>query len=104
MIFSNDISIANTTIAKITEATITTTVELCNCENEGHETFSTSSLYEFLIYPIVSFFISSRSREIRTPINGFGDRYSTLELCSYWEGGYAAFRYMIENYSTIFKI
>ncbi len=28
-------------------------------------------------------FLLGRSREIRTPINGFGDRYSTLELCSY---------------------
>gem|GEM_PF-4019796 len=25
-----------------------------------------------------------RGRAIRTPINGFGDRYSTLELCPYF--------------------
>ena len=25
----------------------------------------------------------STGREIRTPINGFGDRYSAIELCPY---------------------
>jgi hypothetical protein len=37
--FSKDMSINNTTIAKIAEATITTTVEFCNCGKDGHDTF-----------------------------------------------------------------
>lgn len=41
---SNDKSIANTTIAKMTEATITTIVELWSCGNVGHVTLFTSSL------------------------------------------------------------
>ena len=38
MMFSNEMSIISTTIAKIAEATITTIVEFCNCGNEGHDT------------------------------------------------------------------
>ena len=30
--------------------------------------------------------LSCRDRAIRTPINGFGDRYSTLELCPFKKG------------------
>lgn len=30
--------------------------------------------------------VSCRDRAIRTPINGFGDRYSTLELCPFKKG------------------
>ena len=102
---SNDESIATTIRAKITDATITTMAELCNEAKEGHETFSTSSLYEFLMYPILTFFIfSSRSRGIRTPINGFGDRYSTLELCSYkWEWRTTPLYLVFENYSITFN-
>ena len=76
-------SITSTTNAKITDATITTFVEPESCLNEGQVTLLTNSLYESLKYLNISFtFLISRSREIRTPINGFGDRYSTLELCS----------------------
>ena len=61
---SNDISIARTINAKINDATITTKVELCNEEKEGHETFSTSSLYESLMYPI---FLSFQSKSLVLP-------------------------------------
>lgn len=47
---SKVISIANTIKAKITEATMTTIVEFCNCENVGQVTLLTSSLYEFFTY------------------------------------------------------
>ena len=50
MIPSKVISIASTIKAKITEATITTIVEFCNCAKVGHVTLLTSSLYEFLTY------------------------------------------------------
>jgi hypothetical protein len=36
--FSNEMSIAKITMAKINEATITTTVEFCNCANVGQVT------------------------------------------------------------------
>jgi hypothetical protein len=37
---------------------------------------STTKLLIFMVY-----FINCTGREIRTPINGFGDRYSAIELC-----------------------
>ena len=83
MKFSKTRSITNTIRAKITEATITTLVEPISDSKDGHVTLLTNSLYEFLKYlNIINSFLISRSRGIRTPINGFGDRYSTLELCS----------------------
>ena len=45
--FSNEMSIAKITMAKINEATITTTVEFCNCANVGR------SLYEPIRYKIL---------------------------------------------------
>ncbi len=36
-------------------------------------------------------------REIRTPINGFGDRYSTIELCPYIKHKAHSTVYLQEN-------
>ena len=108
MMFRNETSITKMIVAKITEATITKMALLCNWFHDGQETLYTNSLYDSRIYafiflictclsfdntPLEACFVLSglpllcnlgrcgRGRAIRTPINGFGDRYSTLELC-----------------------
>ncbi len=86
---------------------ISTIIELsCNSAHVGQLTLLISSLYDSfrklvnadIVYflganvidfsmPVKYFFIFNvilifgTGREIRTPINGFGDRYSTIELC-----------------------
>jgi hypothetical protein len=70
------------TRAKISDATITNTALFCKNEKAGHVTLffisSIDSTTKALIFIIINF---CTGREIRTPINGFGDRYSTIELC-----------------------
>ena len=44
--------------------------------------------------------ISCRDRAIRTPINGFGDRYSTLELCPFFR---AYDRHLLRRCSSLLE-
>ena len=69
----------------ITDATITTTALLCSSLQVGQVTLFTSSSVVSLIYAlnlliIFKVFTFCTGGEIRTPIKGFGDLYSTLEL------------------------
>lgn len=67
---------------KIREATRTKMALFCSEEYLGHVTLflisSTDSTTKFLTFMIQNFY--STGGEIRTPINGFGDHYSTIEL------------------------
>ncbi len=81
--FSKPKLIKPITTAKINEATRTNTALLCNEEYFGHVTLffissidSTTKFFTFMFYDF-----NCTGREIRTPINGFGDRYSAIELC-----------------------
>ncbi len=81
--FSKPKLIIPITRANIIEATRTSTALLCNEEYFGHVTLffissidSTTKFFTFMVCDFIS-----TGREIRTPINGFGDRYSTIELC-----------------------
>jgi|GEM_PF-2107911 hypothetical protein len=70
------------TIANIIDANKTSAELLCNSDHFGQDTFVTSSSTEPCI-KFTSFFIITflcTGGEIRTPISGFGDRHSTLEL------------------------
>ena len=70
---------------KINEATRTKTALFCNEAYFGQVTLflisSTDSTTKFFTFMILKF--NSTGGEIRTPINGFGDRYSAIELRPY---------------------
>ncbi len=83
--FSKLMSITPMIREKINEATRTSTALFCNDEYFGHVTLflisSTDSTTKFFTFMIMKF--NSTGGEIRTPINGFGDRYSAIELRPY---------------------
>ena len=74
--------------AKIREATSTNVELLCNSLNFGQETFvlisSTESLINAVNFSIIIFAMrNARVERLELPANGFGDRYSTIELHPY---------------------
>ncbi len=75
-------SITKTTAVIKTVATSTIIVDCCNSTQVGQVTFSINSLYDSLIYtPILFIQLIGTGTRIRTQIKGFGDLYSTIELC-----------------------
>ncbi len=70
------------TIANMIDASNTKAELLCNSDHFGQETFVVSSSIEpctkLNSFLIINFLCTGG--EIRTPISGFGDRHSTLEL------------------------
>ena len=83
--FSKLMSITPIRREKIREATRTSTALFCSEAYLGQVTLffisSTDSTTKFFTFMILKFY--STGGEIRTPINGFGDHYSTIELRPY---------------------
>jgi hypothetical protein len=80
-------SMKRTTSAITTLAVMTSPVVLSNSCHVGHENCLSVNRLKLELMKDLMLFIwqkrneMSRGSQIRTDINGFGDRYSTLELC-----------------------